>query len=444
MYRLWSAALAGFSSVMVVAVLAQQTSSSAISGLVRDSSGGILPGVTVEVTSPSLIEKVRTATTNEQGLYRIAALPVGSYTVTFALTGFGTIRREGIELPPSFSATVNADITVGNISETIVVTGASPMVDVQTVSTAMRLPKEQLDAVPASHNNFNLATLMPSVIAPPNVQDVGGSKGQFGGRGVIHGGKQGDQRYMTDGMQTNGAYGAGNGNGYYMNPSSASDVVIEAGSGGSAEYATSGLALNLIPKDGGNTYTGSFFGTFTNSGLTANNLRTNISNRGLTSVNGVSLIYDTEWGLGGPVKKDSLWFYTAWWLTGTDNTFPNYYFNKSPNPLLYVPDQGRPASASDRNKSGQVRLTWQATPKNKFAFSANDQDNCTCPNNEVQNLAPEAVMNVHRQPDFLLQTTWNSPVTNKLLLEGGASWLDFQVPVSVAARRLGRCHRRCR
>src|SRR5436190_16303710 len=215
MYRLWSAALAGFFCVMFLrgAVIAQQTSSSAISGLVRDSSGGVLPGVTVEVTSPALIEKVRTATTNDQGLYRIAALPVGTYTVTFTLTGFGTIRREGVGLPPSFTAAVNADMMVGNISETIVVTGASPMVDVQTVSTAMRLPKEQLDAVPASHNNFNMATLMPSVIAPPNVQDVGGSKGQFGGRGAIHGGKQGDQRYMTDGMQTNGAYGAGNGNG---------------------------------------------------------------------------------------------------------------------------------------------------------------------------------------------------------------------------------------
>jgi hypothetical protein len=111
---------------------------------------------------------------------------------------------------------------------------------------------------------------------------------------------------MTDGMQTNGAYGAGNGNGYYMNPASAADLVIEAGSGGSAEYATSGLALNLIPKDGGNTFAGTFAANFTNSSLTANNLRSDITDRGLTSVNGISLIYNTEFGLGGPIRKDKL------------------------------------------------------------------------------------------------------------------------------------------
>jgi hypothetical protein len=428
MRRLSTVSLVGLLFAMLIPKVptAQQTSASSIAGVVRDSSGGVLPGVTVEVASPALIERVRTGTTNEQGLYRIVDLRPGTYTVTFMLAGFGGIKREGIDLPPSFTATVNADMSVGDIAETIVVTGATPMVDVQAVSTAVRLPKDQLDAIPASHNNFNLATLMPSVIAPPNVQDVGGSKGQFGGRGVIHGGKQGDQRYMTDGMQTNGAYGAGNGNGYYMNPTSASDIVIEAGSGGSAEYATSGLAVNLIPKDGGNKFSGSAFGTFTNSNFTASNLRSNITDRGLTSVNGVSLIYDAEFGLGGPIEQDKLWFYTAWWMTGVDNTFPNYYLNKSPNPLLYVPDTSRPGFAADRNKSGQIRLTWQASPKNKFAFSANDQYNYTSPNNEVQNLAPEAVMNVVRQPDYLLQATWNSPVTNKLLLEGGASYLNFE------------------
>ncbi len=427
MRRRFGWGLAGLLCGLIIpSIAAQQTSSSSIAGVVKDPSGAVLPGVTVEVASPALIEKTKSTTTDEQGLYRIVDLRPGIYTVTFALSGFGTVKREGIDLPPSFTATVNADMKVGNLQETVVVTGSTPMVDVQDVTTAVRLPTAQLDAIPTSHNNFNMATLMPSVVAPPNVQDVGGSKGEFGGRGVIHGGKQNDMRYMTDGMQTNGAYGAGNGNGYYMNPTSAADLVIEAGSGGSAEYATSGLALNLIPKDGGNIFSGNLLGNYTSSGLTANNLRSDITSRGLTSVNGISLIYDTEFGLGGPIRKDKLWFYTSWWLTGVDNTFPNFYQNSSPNPLLYAPDQSRPGTASERNKSGQVRLTWQATPKNRFAFSFNDQYNCNCPNNEVQNLAPEAVMNVVRQPDFLLQSTWNSPITNKLLLEAGMSWLNFQ------------------
>lgn len=415
-----------FCAIACSQAIAQQTSGSSIVGVVRDSSGGVLPGVTVEVASPALIEKVKSGVTNDQGLYRIVDLRPGTYSVTFTLTGFGTSKRDGVDLPPNFAATVNADLKVGSLEETVVVSGAAPMVDVQTVTSNVVLPKAELDAIPTSHNNFNMATLMPAVVAPPNVQDVGGSKGEFGGRGVIHGGKQGDMRYMTDGMQTNGAYGSGNGNGFYMNPSSASDLIIEAGTGGSAEYATSGLSLNLIPKDGGNTFSGSLFGTFSNSGLTANNLRSDITSRGLTSVNGVSLLYDTELGIGGPVIQDKMWFFASGWLTGTDNTFPNFYHNSSPNPLLYVPDLANPGSASDRNKSASLRIAWQATQKNRFTLSGNDQYNCTCPNNEVQNLAPEAVMNVVRQPDYLLQATWTSPITNKLLLEGGASYLNFQ------------------
>jgi hypothetical protein len=175
--------------MFIPSIAAQQTSASSVVGVVKDSSGAVLPGVTVEVDSPALIERVKTATTDEQGFYRIVDLRPGTYSVTFRLSGFGTIRREGIDLPPSFTATVNGDMKIGDLQETVVVTGASPMVDVQTVTTAVRLPTAQLDAIPTSHNNFNMATLMPSVVAPPNVQDVGGSKGEFGGRGVIHGGK---------------------------------------------------------------------------------------------------------------------------------------------------------------------------------------------------------------------------------------------------------------
>src|SRR5438445_8375965 len=196
---------------------AQNVSVSTIVGVVRDSTGGVLPGVTVEAASPALIEKVRAGQTNEQGLYRIADLRPGTYTVTFTLTGFGTVKREGIELPANFTATVNGDMRVGTVEETIIVSGASPMVDVQTVTTTTRLT-EVLDQIPASHNNFNLATMMPAVVAPPNVQDVGGSRGECGGHGSVHGGKQADQRYMTDGMMTNGAYGSGNGTGFYVNP----------------------------------------------------------------------------------------------------------------------------------------------------------------------------------------------------------------------------------
>src|SRR6476661_6238023 len=110
------------------AAFAQQAS---ITGVVRDSSGAVLPGVTVEASSPALIEKTRSVVTDGAGQYRIVDLRPGTYTVTFALAGFNTVRREGIELTGSFVATINADMRVGALEETITVTGESPTVDVK-------------------------------------------------------------------------------------------------------------------------------------------------------------------------------------------------------------------------------------------------------------------------------------------------------------------------
>src|SRR5687767_5397336 len=111
--------------------LAQQTSS--IAGVVRDVSGGVLPGVTVEAASPALIEKVRAATTDGEGRYNIVDLRPGAYTVTFTLPGFNTFRRDGITLTGGFTATVNADLQVGTLEQMITVTGEAPLVDTQNV-----------------------------------------------------------------------------------------------------------------------------------------------------------------------------------------------------------------------------------------------------------------------------------------------------------------------
>lgn len=104
-----------------------------IAGLVRDTSGAVLPGVTVEAASPALIEKVRSVVTDGEGRYSVVNLPLGTYTVTFSLGGFNTFRREGIQITTGFTATVNGDMQVGAIEETVTVSGASPLVDTQNV-----------------------------------------------------------------------------------------------------------------------------------------------------------------------------------------------------------------------------------------------------------------------------------------------------------------------
>ena len=142
--------------LLPVAALAQ----SSIAGVVKDASGAVLPGVQVEVSSPVLIEQSRTAITDTQGVYRVVDLRPGTYKVTFTLQGFSTFEREGIELPTGFTATVNADMKLGSIAETITVSGEAPVVDVRTASQSQQvIPSEVRNAIPVSYTHLTLPTI---------------------------------------------------------------------------------------------------------------------------------------------------------------------------------------------------------------------------------------------------------------------------------------------
>ena len=170
-------------SVLAASASAQSTASGSIAGLVRDSTGAVLPGVMVEAASPALIEKVRSAVTDAQGQYKIVDLRPGAYAVTFTLAGFSTVRREGIELTTGFTATVNADMRVGALGETITVSGATPVVDAQNVRTQNVFSREVLDALPTlkSLQSYAALTLGASFSSAAD-QDVGGSRGEFPAR----------------------------------------------------------------------------------------------------------------------------------------------------------------------------------------------------------------------------------------------------------------------
>src|SRR5688500_942171 len=139
---------------------AQVADSASIAGVVRDASGAVLPGVTVEAASPALIEKVRSVVTDGQGLYRIVDLRPGLYTVTFTLPGFSTFRREGIELTTSFTATVNAELRVAGLKETITVTGETPVVDISNVQQQTTISRDLLDEIPTIRRPAQFITLI--------------------------------------------------------------------------------------------------------------------------------------------------------------------------------------------------------------------------------------------------------------------------------------------
>ena len=134
-----------------------------VAGTVKDPSGGVLPGVTVEVSSPALIEKVRSSVTDGSGQYRIINLPPGNYTVTFSLTGFSTVRREGVEVSPNFTSNVDGELRVGAVQETITVTGESPIVDIQSSAQTRTMTDQAFKELPSGGSWIQMAALVPAI-----------------------------------------------------------------------------------------------------------------------------------------------------------------------------------------------------------------------------------------------------------------------------------------
>lgn len=427
---------------------AQSATSGAIAGIARDATGAVLPGVTVEASSPALIEKVRTAVTDDQGNYKIIDLRPGRYSVAFTLPGFSTYRRDGIELTTGFTATANAEMKVGSLEETVTVTGASPVVDIQNVRSQTVLSRAVLDALPAPQTMMGFTTLTLGASAKAAggsaaYVDVGGSKGENTPTLTIHGMRPGDMRQLYDGMSANNLASGGGRRSFAPNQLGIQEVVLATGSA-SAEVETGGMVLNAVPKDGGNTFRLAFSGAYTNSDLQAENLDDAIRSLGVTAVPGVRTIYDWGVGLGGRILRDKLWFYSAnrWW--GASEYQPGAFFNGSSSPFTYVPDRDRPGYVDNKTWDIGVRLTWQASAKHKFTFSENRQNNCQCYLSVSAATAPEASLNIHYEPMNLVQGTWNSPASNRLLFEGGVSYayqplkflLNQQFPGAVGIREL--------
>lgn len=250
---------------------------SAISGVVRDTSGAVLPGVTVKAASPALIEKTRTAVADSGGLFTIVDLRPGTYTVTFSLAGFNTLRREGIELPSNFTATINADLRVGSLEESITVTGSAPVVDVQSTQRTYVLNREALDSLPTARNYSGLAALMPGVRISNT--DVGGNQQMEQIYMTVHGSRQTDTTVQVDGMNLNSLMNDGQVQAYFSDAANAEVSYQTSGIG--ADVSAGGVRINMIPKEGGNTLSGSAFVGLTDGSWQGNNVTDELRARGL-------------------------------------------------------------------------------------------------------------------------------------------------------------------
>ena len=336
------------------------------------------------------------------------------------------MKRDGLELPPNSTATVNTELKVGALEETVTVSGQSPLVDTQNVTRQTVLPKALLDTVPTGKNLLSFYALTPSAVTPTNAQDVGGSKGETTARASVHGSKQGDTKMMLDGMSFNWFEGEGSGRTFYVNALTAQEVVVDVASGSSAEYQSNGVVVNLIPRDGGNRFGGTFFGTATGHQLQADNLTDALRALGTRTTSGTRSVYDFNAVVAGPVVKDKVWFMSAHRRWGRRERIANLFQDAILDDRFFTPDYSQPGEPAEDFKSDNVRMTWQASAKNKVNVLYEWQHNNVANNFAYLNAGIMSMEsgNPYCYRDELVMGTWTNPVTNKLLLEGGVLFLN--------------------
>jgi len=417
----------------------------AITGVVRDSQGGVMPGVTVEASSPVLIEKVRTAVTDSTGRYTVPELRSGTYTVTFTLTGFATVKREGVELMGTATVAVDAEMRVGSVSETITVSGEVPLVDVQTTRRQTVLDQQVVTAIPTSRNSFSVGVLIPGVNlafsgtlgSPNNAQDVGGSLGPSTESLSAHGSRMQDQRQAVNGVALSTMIGGGWGGGAVPNATGTSEFAIDTAAV-DASLATGGPRVNFIPKDGGNRLSVTLYGSYATEGFQSASSVTR-ENFPAIRANTIQKNGDFNPGVGGPIVKDKLWIYLSGRYQVANNFVPGMFYNlnaNKPDPRTHIvsfkPDLSRPALSPRDFSVYMGRLTWQASQKNKFGITYDLESNCFCPNNVSATRSPEAATDRRFPLQRFVQVDWNSPISSKVLLEASAihrveRWGDMQL-----------------
>jgi hypothetical protein len=406
---------------------------SAIAGVAKDTSGAVLPGVTVEAASDALIEKSKIAVTDGAGQYKIIDLRPGTYTVTFTLTGFQTFKREGLELPSDFTANVEATMRVGALEESVTVSGASPVVDVQSNVKSQVLSREVLDAVPNAHTIQSVGQLIPGVtLTSP---DVGGSAQMQQTYFSVHGTGAAGTSLTVDGMIINGLQGDGAIQ-TYMNDASAQEMVYRTGGGG-GEQQTGGLQINVVPREGGNRFSGQF--NFGVERWQSDNFGDELKALGVTSVDKLGNYHDISVTQGGPIMKDRLWWFLAGRLSlerkPVANTTNSAKFGPGIESLLTDANASAaflaqcraagsacPQGISDETiNSANGRLTLQVNSKNKLSLYLDriHKDRAAA----IGARDDQRITGVHwTSPLYMTNSAkWTATVSNRLLLQGGWS-----------------------
>jgi hypothetical protein len=422
-----------------------------IAGVIRDASAAVLPGVTVEASSPVLIEKSRTVISDGAGQYRITDLPPGRYTVTFTLTGFSTVRSQGVAVSGSGVITVNADLRVGALEETLTVTGQSPLVDTQSVRREVVLNNETLSTLPATRGYGSALAAVPA-LSSGGVAGANASSAPTTPQMTFftaHGGASGEGRVMTNGLTVAAPFGGGGVSDVTYDTANADEMQVLI-SGGLGESETGGPSINIVPKSGGNQFRGSAFYSTSGDWATSNNLDDQLRSFGITQPPTLRTNWDTSFSMGGPIKRDRLWFFAnvRGWANANvvDGIFANRFAGDASH-WDYSADQSIEARQAEGRKIIAARLTVQLTPRNRLTVSHDYQRRCGgstlregsdgCRQSGASWIAsgrtfgadtvsPETFPGYHNFPYNTTQATYSAPMSNRILIEAGYSRFSYR------------------
>src|SRR5688572_2572246 len=350
--------------------LAQAT----LAGTVRDASGAVLPGVTVEASSPALIEKVRTTTTDDSGQYRIEALPPGTYTVTFTLPGFTTMNREAVEVSGAGVINIGADMRVGGVQESITVTGETPVVDVQSTRRQQVLDNDLVNALPSSRGYGALLNAVPAIQGGYMTAQVTPAMTFF----TTHGGRPNEGKVQIDGLDVGAAFNGGGVSGFAYDTSNSEELQVIV-SGGLGESQTGGPTMNIVPRTGGNDFSGQIFGSTAGEWSQGNNIDDDLRAIGITDPATIYKAWDASGSIGGPIKRDRVWFFASGRNYGSHTDILSRFGNLNAGNAAswtYVPDPNLKARNASSTTDIAGRVAAQVTPKNKFTASFNYQPVC--------------------------------------------------------------------
>jgi hypothetical protein len=415
----------GIALLSVVPGVARGQGLGTVAGIVKDVSGAVLPGVTVEASSPALIEKTRTVVTNESGQYTIVSLPPGTYSVTFTLSGFNVTRRDGIAMLANFTAQVNAELKVGGVTETVEVTAETPLVDVQSSAVARAVTKEMIRAIPSGGTMYQLAATMVgvSLIGGAATVDVGGSTGSpVQAQLQAHGSAAGDEVQLIDGLKVGNMMSNSGRTNQTLSPLLFEQIDVQI-SGHSGDSPAIGVQSNLIPRTGGNSFHGTLLANGSTNALQSNNLTSRLKALGLTDTSRLKNMYDINGGFGGPVVKDRLWFFATGRYQTNTSYIPGLYFPLDPKSFVRVEDKSNQGFDDQFLWDYTTRITAAITPKMRVNGFIQIQHKWWPHWAISAATSPESVGRVD-WPGRFYQGSWNWTATNRLLFEAGINWGD--------------------